>query len=150
MEKEDKHIRKSHNVSYIMYHLVCPVKYRRKAINEQVERTIQSICLEISKRYEINFLEIGTDEDHFHFLIQSVPLWSPKEIAQSIKSIVARQIFKIHPEIKEFLWGGQFWTDGYYINTVGRYGNEEVIANYVKNQGKIYKRIFRGQLTLFT
>ena len=150
MEKEDKHIRKSHNVSYIMYHLVCPVKYRRKAINEQVERTIQSICLEISKRYEINFLEIGTDEDHVHFLIQSVPLWSPKEIAQSIKSIVARQIFKIHPEIKEFLWGGQFWTDGYYINTVGRYGNEEVIANYVKNQGKIYKRIFRGQLTLFT
>ena len=149
MEKEDKHIRKSHNVSYILYHIVCSVKYRRKAVNEQVLQTIKVICLEISKRYEINFIEIGIDEDHVHFLIQSVPMLSPKQIIQAIKSILAIQIFKIHPEVKELLWGGEFWTDGYYVNTVGRYGNEEMIANYVKNQGKIYTKIYRGQLILF-
>ena len=77
------------------------------------------VCLEISKRYEINFVEIGTDDDHVHFLIQSVPMFSPKKIVQTIKSITAIQIFKIHPEVQQNLWGGQFWTDGYYVNTVG-------------------------------
>ena len=145
----DKHIRKRHNVSYLIYHLVCPVKYRRKAINSRVEQILKMVCFEISKRYEINFIEIGVDEDHVHFLIQSVPMLAPKQIAQTIKSITAKQIFKICPEVKQYLWGGHFWTAGYYINTVGRYGNEQIIANYVKNQGKTYKQIYRGQLTLF-
>ncbi len=149
MEQEDKHIRKKHNVSYLLYHLVCPVKYRKKSINQSVERTIKATCLEITKRYEIRFIEIGVDEDHVHFLIQSIPILSPKEIAQIVKSILAIHIFKNHPEIKKMLWGGQFWTDGYYINTVGRYGNEQVIGNYVKNQGNKYKEIYREQLTLF-
>jgi len=149
MAEEDKHIRKNHNVSYILYHIVCPVKYRRKAITEQVTQTMKVVCFEISKRYEINFLEIGVDEDHVHFLVQSVPMLSPKQIVQAIKSITAIQIFKIHPEVKQLLWGGEFWTDGYYVNTVGRYGNETIIANYVKNQGKNYERIYRGQFTLF-
>ncbi len=149
MEKEDKHIRKNHNVSYLLYHLVCPVKYRRSVISKGVTQTIEMVCLEISQRYEINFVEIGTDEDHVHFLVQSVPLFSPKQIAQTVKSIIAIEVFRIHPEIKQFLWGGQFWTDGYYINTVGQYGNEEVITNYVRNQGRNYTMIYRGQLTLF-
>jgi|SRR3989339_958068 len=145
----DKHIRKNHNVSYLLYHLVCPVKYRRSVIAEGVAQTIKMVCWEIAQRYEMNFVEIGTDEDHVHFLIQSVPMFSPKQIAQTVKSITAIKIFEAHPEIKQFLWSGQFWTDGYYINTVGQYGNEQVIANYVKNQGKNYNRIYRGQLTLF-
>ena len=92
---------------------------------------------------------MGTDEDHVHFLVQSVPTLSPKQIVQTVKSITAIKIFKMHPEVKKYLWGGEFWTDGYYVNTVGRYGNEQVIANYVKNQGKNYERIYRGQLILF-
>ena len=116
MEKEDKHIRKRHNVSYILYHIVCPVKYRRKAIHAQMAQTIKVVCFEISKRYEINFVEIGTDEDHVHFLIQSVPILSPSRIAQTIKSIIAKNVFKLHPEVKRMLWGGQFWTSGYYVS----------------------------------
>ena len=138
-----------HNKNLMLYHLVCPAKYRRKVFSEQVENTLKQICLEISGRYEIRYVEIGTDEDHVHFLIQSVPMMRPKTIVQVTKSITAREIFKIHPEVKQMLWGGQFWTDGYYINTVGQSGNEEVIRNYVKNQGKEYKQIYRGQLEMF-
>ena len=47
------------------------------------------------------------------------------------------------------LWGGKFWTSGFYLNTVGQYGNEKVIKEYVKAQGKNYKQIHRGQLKLF-
>ena len=133
----------------MLYHLVCPVKYRRKVFTKEVENTLKEVCLEISKRYEMYFVEIGSDEDHVHFLIQSVPMMRPKTMVQTTKSITAREIFKLHSEVKHMLWGGQFWSDGYYINTVGVHGNEEAIREYVKNQGKEYKQIYRGQLTLF-
>ncbi|TSC85445.1 MAG: transposase IS200-family protein [Microgenomates group bacterium Gr01-1014_7] len=133
----------------MLYHLVCPAKYRRKVFSDKVENTLKQICLEISGRYEIRYVEIGSDEDHVHFLIQSVPMMRPKTIVQITKSITAREIFKAHPEVKQMLWGGQFWTDGYYINTVSQHGNEEIIREYVKNQGKEYKQIYRGQLELF-
>jgi REP-associated tyrosine transposase len=78
-----------------------------------------------------------------------VPIQSPKAIVQTIKSITAREIFRLHPEVKKMLWGGQIWTSGYYINTVGQYGNEKVIREYVENQGRQYKQIHRSQLNMF-
>ena len=69
---------------------------------------------------------------------------------QKIKSITAIQMFRKHPEVKTFLWGGEFWTDGYYINTVGQYGNLHMIQNYVKNQGaKGYKQVYQQTRSLF-
>ncbi|HXK31378.1 MAG TPA: IS200/IS605 family transposase [Candidatus Paceibacterota bacterium] len=143
------HIHKSHNVNLLLYHLVCPAKYRREVFSENVEAVLKIVCSEISKRYEINYVEIGSDQDHVHFLIQSVPLLPPTRIVPITKSITAREIFKHCAEVKKFLWGGEFWTKGYYINTVGRYANEKVISDYVKNQGKTYTQIHRGQLGLF-
>jgi len=118
-----------------MYHIVCPAKYRRVVFSKEVDLKLKQTCMEISKRYEINFLEIGTDNDHVHFLVQSVPTYSPKKIVQIIKSITAREIFAACPEVKKKLWGGEFWSDGYFVNTVGKHGNEEVIKKYIQNQG---------------
>lgn len=146
---EDEHIYISHNKSLLMCHIVCPVKYRRKSLSKKVGDTLKEVCKEISVRYEIVFIEIGTDEDHVHFLVQSVPMISPKKVVQTIKSITAIKIFKRHPRIKKKLWGGKFWTSGYYINSVGQYGNMDVVKNYVSNQGKEYKQIQRNQLSLF-
>src|SRR6266542_2362833 len=147
-----QYIHKSHNVSVLLYHLVCPAKYRRVVISREVDEELKTICLEIEKRYEIHFLEIGTEKDHVHFLIQSVPMLSPKQIAQTVKSITAKEIFLRRPEVKKILWGGEFWTSGYFISTVGKHGNEETIMNYVKNQGrspKEYERIYDNkQLSL--
>ncbi len=150
---DNKHIYKRHNKNAILYHIVCPVKYRRKSITDKVSKTIKNVCQGISERYEIHFLEIGADIDHVHFLVQSVPMMAPKSIVQIIKSITAIQIFKIHPEIKQQLWGGKFWTSGYYINTVGLYAGADVIRMYVKGQGKEYqeeyKKYHSSQPTLF-
>ena len=144
-----EHIHKRHNKSLLLYHIVCPSKYRRKIFIDEVEKTLKEVCIEISKRYEITFIEIGNDEDHVHYLVQGVPIQSPRAIVQTIKSITAREIFRLHPEVKKMLWGGQIWTSGYYINTVGQYGNEKVIREYVENQGRQYKQIHRSQLNMF-
>ena len=144
-----EHIKKSHNKSLLLYHLVCPAKYRREVFTPNVAKTLKDICQGISERYEIHFVEIGTDEDHVHFLIQSVPTLSPQQITQTVKSLTGRLLFQQYPEVKTKLWGGQFWTKGYYVNTVGQYASEGVIANYVKNQGRIYEQIHHAQPTLF-
>jgi len=76
-------------------------------------KLLKNIYLEISKRHEINFLEIGTDKNHVHFLIQSSPKYSMTEMIRMIKSIIAKKIFEKHPEVKKQLWGGEFWSDGF-------------------------------------
>jgi REP element-mobilizing transposase RayT len=131
-----EYIHKAHNVSVLIYQIVCPAKYRRVAINEEVDKTLKETCEEISKRYDIKFLEIWAEGDHVHFLVQSVPTYSPTKIVRTIKSITAKEIFKRHPEVKEKLWGGEFWSDGHFVSTVGKYGNEERITNYVRSQGR--------------
>ena len=144
-----EHIHKPHNKTLLLYHLVFPVKYRRKVITDSVSESLKKVCLEISKRYELRFVEIGCDEDHIHFLVQSVPNVSVTPIVTIIKSLTAREIFDIHPEAKEILWGGNFWTSGYYANTVGSHGTEDIIQNYVKTQGREYMKMYRQQLSLF-
>ena len=119
-----------------MYHFVLPAKYRRSVFTPAVDETLKKTCLEISKRFEIYFLEIGTDKNHVHFLIQSVPTYSPTQIVKTIKSITAKQIFMKNPEVKKQLWGGEFWSDGFFVNTVSKHGGEKTISNYVKNQGR--------------
>jgi len=114
-----------------------------------VDQKLKETCLEISKRYEVAFIEIGTDEDHVHFLVQSVPVYSPKKIVQVIKSITAREILVSCPGVKKKLWGGEFWTDGYFMNTVGQRGNEESVRKYIEDQGSQYTQLHREQLRLF-
>ncbi len=149
-----EYIHKSHNVSVLLYHLVCPAKYRKVVFSREVDLELKGICLEIANRYEIEFIEIGVEENHVHFLIQAVPSYSPTKVTTIVKSITAREIFRRCPDVKERLWGGEFWSKRYFINTVGQYANEEVIQEYIKNQGrekKQYKRLHRQdvQLELF-
>jgi len=150
-----EYIHKSHNVSVLMYHFVCPAKYRRAIFSQEVTNTLIDTCKEISERYEINFLEIGTDKNHVHFLIQSVPKYSPTKIITTVKSITAKQIFIKNPEVKKQLWGGEIWTDGFFVNTVSQYGNEEIIQKYLQTQGQekeytqLHKTEENDQLTMF-
>ena len=145
-----EYLRKNHNVSVLISHLVCPAKYRRVVFDTEVDAVLKEVCLERAKRYEIVFLEIGTDRDHGHFLIQSVPTHSPTRLVTTIKSLIAREIFRRVPAVKKQLWGGEFWSKGYFINTVGRHGSEEVIRQYVKKQGaeKGYTKLHSQHLQL--
>ena len=137
-------------MTILMYHIVFPAKYQRVVLDEEVDKLLKETCLEIEKRYEIRFLEIGTDKDHVHFLIQSVSTYSVTKIVTMIKSLTAREIFRECPHVKKQLWGGEFWSDGYFATTVGKHGDEQMIAKYVKGQGEIYKKLHEDrQLVMF-
>ena len=154
MSQSSRPQRKRHNVSVLLYHVVCPAKYRRVVFDADVDLVLREVCLEIALRYEITFLEIGTDGDHVHFLVQSVPSYSPTKIVRIIKSLSAREVFARCPQVKKKLWGGQFWSDGFYIASVGAHANADTIGAYVRGQGAPdkYKRLHAQQpqqLTLF-
>jgi REP element-mobilizing transposase RayT len=144
-------IHKPHNVSVLLYHIVCPAEYRRVVINEEADKTIKGTRGGISKRHEVKFLETGAGGDRVYFLVQSVSAYGPTKVVTIIKSIIAREVFAKHPEVKKVLWGGGFRSDGNFASTVRKYGNEETITNYVKAQGaeEEYKERRKKQLELF-
>ncbi len=144
------YIHKSHNVTVLLYHLVFPAKYRRAVFETKVDGVLKEVCLDIEKRYQVKFLEIGTDKDHVHFLVQSVPVYSVTKIVTMIKSITEKEVFRRCPQVKQQLWGGEFWSDGYFTSTVGKHGDENMIGKYVKNQGNNYQKLHEDrQLALF-
>ena len=134
---EDELNKANHKVFKIKYHFVFCIKYRKDLfLDEKYLNAIKEICLEIEKRYYIKFETLGFDEDHVHFMLQSVPKYSASKIFQIVKSITAREIFKRYAEIKKELYGGAFWSDGGFVGTVGEGVNAEVIRTYIKNQGR--------------
>ena len=126
-----------HKVYILKYHIMIVTKYRKDLFfNEEYQNYIKTILSEIEKRYFITPETIGFDENHMHLLVQAAPKYSPSRIIQIIKSITAREMFKKFEEIKEELWGGEFWSDGGYIATVGEGTNADIVRNYNKKQGR--------------
>ena len=116
--------------------MVFCVKYRKNLLlGTELVNFLKNVCFEISERYCFEFDAIGSDGDHVHLFVGTEPKYSPSKIMQIIKSITARQIFKQYPEIKKQLWGGELWSDGGYIGTIGDGITSYVIKNYVENQG---------------
>ncbi|WP_342226525.1 IS200/IS605 family transposase [Rickettsia endosymbiont of Urophora cardui] len=123
-----------------------------KLQNQELDDYLCKICEHIEGRYEIRFLEIGVDKDHVHFLLQSIPMYSQTKITQIIKSITSKKMFEKYPNLKEKLWGSEFWSKGYFMSTVGKHGDEQKLRNYVQNQGSgkpSYKAFQQKQLKLF-
>lgn len=134
-----------HNAYQIHYHFVTPVKYRKALFgNLDREQTLHTVCKEIEERYSIEFERIGIDTNHVHYVISAAPKFSPSNIIQIVKSITAKQLFKTHPDLRKELWGGEFWSDGFYVATIGEGGTLDVIRAYVAKQG-----LPQDQLKLF-
>jgi len=116
--------------------MVFCVKYRKRLLSDSARIVrLKEICSEIGERYWFQFDAIGTDGDHVHIFVGSEPKYAPSKVMQIIKSITAKQIFKSFPEIRKDLWGGEFWSDGGYIGTVGEGVTAEIIRDYIEKQG---------------
>ena len=135
-----------HNVSEPYYHIQLTVKYRKALMNEKTEKVILEITKGIEERYGIEVSHVGFDKNHVHILCKFLPKYSGGQVIRLIKSITAREIFRQMPEIKKELWGGEFWTDGYYFATVSGRGDRGVIERYIEQQGRTE---YLRQLKLF-
>ena len=149
MEEEQRvRVSKGYHCAWrIHYHIVFPVKYRKALLDKSVVEIVVEIAQGISERYDIEMEKIGCDKDHIHLLCSAHPKIAPGQIVRVFKSITAKEIFKRKPEVKRDLWGGEFWSDGYYVATVGERGNWRVVEEYIRKQGKPKEEL--QQLELF-
>jgi putative transposase len=130
--------------------MVLCIKYRKKLLidRERIE-LFKNVCIEVGERYHFDFDAIGTDGDHVHVFVGSEPKYAPSRVMQILKSITASQIFKAFPEIKKQLWGGEFWSDGGYIGTVGEGITAEIVRDYIERQGSSEEKESYTQMELF-
>ena len=126
----------NHSTYDAHYHIVFPVKYRKALLIDGIPLAIPEIAKEISERYDIEFEKIGCDVNHIHLLLSFKPSLSTSEVVGIFKSITAKELFRRFPQLKKDLWKGQFWSDGFYMATVGERGNWNVVKQYIQNQGK--------------
>jgi len=134
---ENNLCKSAHKAFKIKYHFVFCIKYRKDLFSDnKYIKTVSNVCKGFEDRYHMKFETIGFDEDHVHFMIQSVPKYSASQIFRLVKSITAIQLFEEHPDLKKELWGGEFWSDGGYVATVGEGVNAEIIRDYIKKQGR--------------
>ena len=125
-----------HDAYQIHYHFVTPVKYRKAIFGSpDREQTLLATCREIEERYSIWFEQVGIDTNHVHYLAGAAPKFAPSNLIQTIKGITARELFRRHPDLRKELWGGELWTDGFFVATVGEGGDRDVIRRYVAKQG---------------
>jgi putative transposase len=124
-----------HNVSECNYHIQLTIKYRRAVLEPKVIETIKSVLGGFKERFAIHIHDIGFDDNHIHILCQFLPKYSGGQVIRWIKTLTAQPCLKLD-EVKSQLWGGEFWTDGYYIGTVSNRGSRKTIEEYIRKQGR--------------
>ena len=95
------------------------MKYRKALLYEAMTTIIQETAAELGERFPIKREAIGMEQNHIHLLGSTHPKVAPGRIVQRFKSITVRDLFCRNLVVKRVLWGGEFWTDGYYVATVG-------------------------------
>jgi len=109
-------------------------KYRHKVFVEPYSATIKAIIQKIGFDYDIDIVELEIPGDHIHMVIRGIPKQSPSDVMQIIKSITAREFFRIYPDVKrQYFWGGKLWTQSHFVEAIGN-ATEDVIRKYVQEQ----------------
>ena len=116
-----------------MYHLVWVPKYRKRVLKGKIAERIKELLHECADLNRWKIEELNIQEDHIHMLVQMRPDVSVSKMMQLFKGMTSKVIRKEFPELKEFLWGKDFWADGYFAETSGQV-NEMHIRKYIQNQ----------------
>ena len=124
----------AHAVYELTYHLVWVPKYRRMVLREPVARRCEMIFRETAERYGFAIREQAVRLDHVHLLVVAPPRWSPAELVRVLKSCSARQLFAEFPHLRDALWGGELWSDGYFVRATGAAVTQLVIQRYIRHQ----------------
>jgi putative transposase len=126
--------RTKHAVYELKYHLVWIPKYRKKVLDGEIREYLKEVLEKIAEEYEFEIDTIGVMEDHVHIFVGAPPRYSPAQMVQIMKSISAREVFKKYPKLRKQLWGGELWSDGYFVRSVGDRVIADVIRKYIEYQ----------------
>ncbi len=122
----------SHTKWMCKYHIVFTPKYRRKAIYAQYKTSIGEILRTLCKYKGVEIIEGHLMIDHVHMLVSIPPKYSVSQIMGYLKGKSSLMIFDKHANLKYKFGNRHFWSEGYYVSTVGL--NESTIKKYIQEQ----------------
>lgn len=133
---EKEYLSKNHSKFLLKYHIIFVCKYRRKLLFGKISSTMKNILSDIANSSDFKIEVMETDKDHIHLLVSSEPKVSPLQIVRKLKQESTVRIWKLFPEIlkKYFYREHTFWTDGYFVSTIGNVSQEK-IKHYIEQQG---------------
>ena len=123
----------SHTKYRLMYHLVWLPKYRKRILDGKVKERLEELFFDCAEINAWKIIELNIQKDHIHMIVQLKQTISVSNAVQRFKGGSSKVIRDEFPELKEFLWGKNFWAEGYFAETVGRIA-EDAIKTYVRNQ----------------
>ena len=145
MSNSTRYRTSAHSRYTINYHIVFCPKYRRKIFSDfNIEEDIKQAIVELSQQHDWLIEELEMDKDHIHLCLSAPPCYSPSNIVKLLKTWTYKQVYQNHPEIREYLWGGKMWCQGYYVSTVSDAVTKNEIKKYIQQQKK-----HSEQLSLF-
>jgi len=124
--------RGKHGVYDIKYHFVWIPKYRKHVLTNQLKNRVEELFRAIAEQYDFEIDAMGIEVDHVHIFLSAPPKCSIAKIVEVLKSISSKEVFKEFPELEKQLWAGEFWSDGYFVRTVGDKVTSELIRQYIK------------------
>ena len=126
--------RTKHAVYDLKYHFVWIPKYRKHILSGEVSRYLKEVFQRIAEEYEFRIDTMEVMEDHVHIFVEAAPRYSPAQVVQILKSVSAREVFKKFAKSRKQLWAGEFWSDGYFVRSVGDKVTAEIIRRYIEYQ----------------
>lgn len=117
----------------LKYHLVWCTKYRKNILNGRVESKVKELIEKIAQDHDIIILEMETEGDHIHMLIDCKPQHYLPSIIKAFKGTSARFLFLEYPELREELWGGHLWNPSYFVSTISEHTESQIKA-YIQKQ----------------
>ena len=124
--------RSQHAVYDLKYHFVWIPKYRKRILTKEVAEHTKLVLARIAEEYGMIIDQMEIVEDHVHIFLEAPPRLSPSRIVQILKSISARELFRQFPQLREELWAGRLWSDGYFVRGVGDEVTSDVIRRYIE------------------
>ncbi len=126
--------RTKHAVYDLKYHVVWIPKYRKGILDKEISDYLKATFNKIAEEYGFRIDTMEVMEDHVHIFVEVPPRYSPAQVVQIMKSIAAREVFKVFPDLRKQLWAGELWNDGYFVRSVGDEVTADVIRKYIEYQ----------------
>lgn len=125
-----------HSCFLLQYHIVLVTKYRHPVLTGNVKTAVYERINYVAENRGFNILELNSEPNHVHLLIEADPQTPPAELVNVIKTQTSRKARKLYGDtlLKKYYWKPYFWSDSYFIATVSE-NTLDVVKNYIKNQG---------------
>ena len=128
-------VRRTKHAAYCLkYHLVWIPKYRDRTLSKEVSGYLKEVFERIAEEYEFGIDTMEVIEDHVHIFVEGPPKYSPAHVLQILTSVPGHEVSNKFPKLRKQLWAGGFWSDGYYVRSVGDKVTADIIRKYIEYQ----------------